>query len=141
MGDPIDGSPPGSSIHEIFQARVLEQGAIAFFESMFYFSIFPITCIVMLLHCCLACSSCHVPLSVGLPRQEYWSGLPFPSPGDLPSSGIRLRLLHCQVDSLLMSHEGRLTWPLNRHLLLKNIYVLGLLFFFSLRAMALYSNE
>ena len=30
--DPIDSSPPGSSIHGIFQARVLEWGAIAFFE-------------------------------------------------------------------------------------------------------------
>ena len=28
------------------------------------------------------------PLSVGFPRQEYWSGLPFPSPGDLPDPGI-----------------------------------------------------
>ena len=28
-------------------------------------------------------------LSVGLPRQEYWSGLPFPSPGDLPKPGIK----------------------------------------------------
>ena len=28
------------------------------------------------------------PLSMGFPRQEYWSGLPFPSPGDLPDSGI-----------------------------------------------------
>ena len=27
-------------------------------------------------------------LSVGFPRQEYWSGLPFPSPGDLPEQGI-----------------------------------------------------
>ena len=26
--------------------------------------------------------------SMGFPRQEYWSGLPFPSPGDLPDSGI-----------------------------------------------------
>ena len=31
LGDPIDGSPPGSSVHGIFQARVLEWGAIAFF--------------------------------------------------------------------------------------------------------------
>ena len=30
----------------------------------------------------------QVPLSVGSPRQEYWSGLPFPSPGDLPHPGI-----------------------------------------------------
>ena len=30
----------------------------------------------------------QVPLSMGFPRQEYWSGLPFPSPGNLPDSGI-----------------------------------------------------
>ena len=30
----------------------------------------------------------RAPLSMGFPGQEYWSGLPFPSPGDLPSSGM-----------------------------------------------------
>ena len=30
-----------------------------------------------------------VPLSMGFPRQEYWSGLPFPSPGDVPDPGIK----------------------------------------------------
>ena len=30
----------------------------------------------------------QAPLSMGFPRQEYWSGLPFPSPGDLPTTGI-----------------------------------------------------
>ena len=30
----------------------------------------------------------RAPLSMGFPRQEYWIGLPFPSPGDLPDSGI-----------------------------------------------------
>ena len=30
-----------------------------------------------------------VPLSVGFPRQEYWSGVLFPSPGDFPDSGIK----------------------------------------------------
>ena len=30
-------------------------------------------------------------LSMGFPRQEYWSGLPFPSPGDLPDPGIEPR--------------------------------------------------
>ena len=29
----------------------------------------------------------QAPLSMGFPRQEYWSGLPFPSPGDLPDPG------------------------------------------------------
>ena len=32
--------------------------------------------------------ACHAPLSVGFPRQEYWSVSPFPSLGDLPDSGI-----------------------------------------------------
>ena len=30
----------------------------------------------------------QAPLFMGFPRQEYWSGLPFPSPGDLPDPGI-----------------------------------------------------
>ena len=30
----------------------------------------------------------QAPLSLGFPRQEYWSGLPFPPPGDLPDPGI-----------------------------------------------------
>ena len=30
------------------------------------------------------------PLSMVFPKQEYWSGLPFPSPGDIPSTGIEL---------------------------------------------------
>ena len=33
--------------------------------------------------------ACKVPLCMRFPRQEYWSGLPFPSPGDLPDSGIK----------------------------------------------------
>ena len=32
--------------------------------------------------------ACQAPLSMGLSRQEYWRGLPFPSPGDLPDAGI-----------------------------------------------------
>ena len=32
--------------------------------------------------------ACQVPLSMGFSRQEYWTGLPFPSPGDLPDAGI-----------------------------------------------------
>ena len=33
--------------------------------------------------------TCQAPLSMGISRQEYWSGLPFPSPGDLPDLGIK----------------------------------------------------
>ena len=33
--------------------------------------------------------ACQAPLSMGFSRQEYWSGLSFPSPGDLPNPGIK----------------------------------------------------
>ena len=32
---------------------------------------------------------CQAPLSMGFSRQEYWSGLPFPTPGDLPNPGVK----------------------------------------------------
>ena len=40
-------------------------------------------------------------------RQEYWSGLPFPSPGDLPNPGIEPRSPTLQVDSLLSEPPGK----------------------------------
>ena len=43
------------------------------------------------------------PLSMGFPRQEYWSGLPFPSPGDHPNPGTEPRSPALQADSLLLS--------------------------------------
>ena len=45
--------------------------------------------------------ACQAPLSMGFSKQEYWSGLPFPSPGDLPDLGIKPRSLTLQADSLL----------------------------------------
>ena len=42
----------------------------------------------------------QAPLLVEFPRQEYWSGLVFPSPGDLPNSGIKPRSPALQADSL-----------------------------------------
>ena len=35
----------------------------------------------------------QAPLSMGFTRQEYWSGLPFPSPGDIPNPGIKPKSL------------------------------------------------
>ena len=46
----------------------------------------------------------QAPLSVGFPRQEYWSGLPFPSPGDLPDPGIELGSPALQAGSLPTEH-------------------------------------
>ena len=39
-------------------------------------------------------------------RQEYWSGLPFPSPGDLPTQGLNLGLLHCRQLLYHLSYYG-----------------------------------
>ena len=42
----------------------------------------------------------EAPPSMGFSRQEYWSGLPFPSPGDLPDPGIEPRSPALQADAL-----------------------------------------
>ena len=43
---------------------------------------------------------CQAPLSMGFSRQEHWSGLSFPSLGDLPDPGIKPRSPALQADSL-----------------------------------------
>ena len=48
-------------------------------------------------------------LSMGLPRQERWSGLPYPPPGDLPDPGIKLMSPALQVDSLPAEPPGKPT--------------------------------
>ena len=67
--------------------------------------------------CCLVAKLCptlcdpwtidhQAPLSVGFLRQEYWSGLPYPSPGYLPDPGIKPESHASQADSLPSSHLG-----------------------------------
>ena len=46
-------------------------------------------------------------------RQEYWSGLPFPSPGYLPDPGIELESPALQAESLLIEPQGKPHWTLN----------------------------
>ena len=46
----------------------------------------------------------QVPLSMGFSRQEYWSGLPFPSPRDLPDPGIEPGLPHGRQTLYCLSH-------------------------------------
>ena len=49
---------------------------------------------------------CQAPLSMEFSRQEYWSRLPFPSPGDLPDPEIEPRSPASQVDALLSEPPG-----------------------------------
>ena len=49
----------------------------------------------------------HASLSLGVSRQEYWGGFPFPSPGDLPDPGIKPGSPTLQADSLLSEPPGK----------------------------------
>ena len=49
----------------------------------------------------------QAPLSMGFSRQEYWSGLSFPSPGDLPDTGIEPRSPALEADTLTSEPPGK----------------------------------
>ena len=51
--------------------------------------------------------ACRAPLSMEFSRQDYWSGLPFSSSGDLPNPGIGPRCPELQADSLLSEPPGK----------------------------------
>ena len=53
--------------------------------------------------------ACQTPPSMGFSRQEHWSGLSLPPPGDLPDPGIEPASSALQAGSLSMSHQGRAT--------------------------------
>ena len=56
------------------------------------------------------CTVAHqAPLSMGFSRQEYWGGLPFPSPGYLPDPGIEPRSPALQADALTSEPPGKTT--------------------------------
>ena len=54
----------------------------------------------------------QAPLFMGFCKQEYWSGLPFSSPGDLPHPGTEPRLLHCRQIFYHLSHQRNIYFPL-----------------------------
>ena len=54
-----------------------------------YYSGFLCCCCYLIAKLCPTLLKPQAPLSMGFPRQQYWSGLPFPSPGDLPDPGIQ----------------------------------------------------
>ena len=76
--DPIDGSPPGSPVPAILQARTLERVAISFSNAWKWkVKVKSLSRVRLLLT--LWTAAHQAPLFVGLPRQEHWSGLPFSS--------------------------------------------------------------
>ena len=77
--DPIDGSPPGSSTPGILQARTLEQVAISFSNAWRWKEKVKSLSRVWLL-AIPGTAAYQAPPSMGFSRQEYWSGVPLPSP-------------------------------------------------------------
>ena len=136
--DPMDCSLPGSSVYAILQVRILEWVAISFsrgsspprnrtrvsctagrFFTNWAMREAPIkinyesesevaqSCLTLWDPWTVAHQTL---LSMGFSRQEYWSGLPFPSPGDLPYPGIEPRSPTLQADTLTSVPPGK---PLN----------------------------
>ena len=79
LWDPIDGSPPGSPVPGILQARTLEWGAISFSNAWKWKVKVKSLSPVQLLATPWTATYQGLP-SMGFSRQEYWSGVPLPSP-------------------------------------------------------------
>ena len=77
--DPIDGSPPGSPVPGILQGRTLEWVAISFSNAGKWKVKVKSLCCVRLFATPWT-AAYQAPLSLGFSRQEYWSGVPLPSP-------------------------------------------------------------
>ena len=92
--DPIDGSPPGSTAPGILQARTLEWVAISLSnEWTWKVKVKSLSCIRLL---ATPWTAAHqAPPSMGVSRQEYWSGVPGPSPEDKPR---HLQPRHLQLE-------------------------------------------
>ena len=77
--DPIDGSPPGSPVPGILQARTLERVAISF-SNAWKWKVKGKSLSRVQLFATPWTAAHQAPPSMGLSRQKYWSGLPLPSP-------------------------------------------------------------
>ena len=67
----------------------------------------------------------QAPLFMELSRQQYWIGLPFPSPGDLSNPGIEPKFLQLQIDSLLSEKLGKPMFSavlLTKYIFIENKY-------------------
>ena len=85
--NPIDGSPPGFPVPGILQARPLEW-VVIFFSNAWKWKVKvkSLSCVRLLATPWTA--AYQTPPSMGFSRQEYWSGVPLPSPRCIPRSGI-----------------------------------------------------
>ena len=100
------------SVHGILQARTLEWAAISFSNAgKWKVKVKSLSCVWLL---ATPWTAAHqAPPSMGFSRQEYWSGLPFPSPGDLPHPGMEPGSPALQADSLPTKPLGKsLIWVL-----------------------------
>ena len=114
--------PPKDPEYKVENAQIIEVSSIQLFK-FFYFlnykstimhlqeiwkgqnkvtysSTMWVTCSVMSDSATLWTEARQAPLPMEFSRQKYWSGLPFPSPGDLPDPGIKLRSPALQADAL-----------------------------------------
>ena len=85
--NPVDSSLPGSPVPGILQARTLEWAAISF-SSAWKWKVKVKSLSGVRLLATPRTAAHQAPLSIGFSRQQYWSGQPFPSPGDHPDPGI-----------------------------------------------------
>ena len=95
--DPIDGSPPGSAVPGILQARTLEWVAISFSNAWKWKVKVKSFSRVWLL--ATPWTAAHqAPPSMGFSRQEYWSGVPLPSPVLSEPTGIKMHTLSLKIN-------------------------------------------
>jgi len=113
--DPIDGSPPGSPIPGILQARILEWVAMSFSNVWKWkVKVKLLSCIRLLATPWTA--AYQAPPSMGFSRQEYWSGVPLPSPIKLLWTFIYKPLLWTYYFIFLKRSLGvnrRIVWQLH----------------------------
>ena len=107
--DPIDGSPPDSPIPGILQARTLEWVAISFSNSWEWkVKVKSLNSVQSLVTPWTA--AYQAPPSMGFSRQEYWSGVPFPSPLCYLVSPYKLCILYTVV-CICQSQSPNLSAP------------------------------
>ena len=94
--DPIDGSPPGSPVPGIFQARTLEWVAISF-SNAWKWKVKVKSLSGVQLFATPRTAAYQAPPSMGFSRQEYWSGVPLPSLG----LDARYTLFHLILKTIL----------------------------------------